>query len=446
MENFNRNRFRLQTQGASTATSRGTIITVNLPENSIIDTHSLRMFHTVTCTNAGQNIATATNEVYSKLGNSGCLIAGLEIYCNGILVQHKATEYNTIYRMLQVAQSHGDWDQSVEKCLNKSFINADESNDVFTLCQSYWPGFMSEGSARFLSTELLGSIQLRITYAGPEVLVPKQNGQAIGANYTTATAAANSALIDFSVSDIYFTLETIVPSPEYNMLLRQQLEMAGEIAINYKERYTFSLDGIPSTGAMSSANRFSLSSGSIDLVTGVFRDASYRTVGVPAKALVDAVGESYVSNFARFRSYDVDAGGAIVGGARFYTQINNVSYPNYQKTALECLADVAYSDDKVDPHDVGNLVTSQASFADGVFQANTLLNCPTPELGVSLKSGYNSKGINTQMVFNALGQTGLAAGTALASPWNSGVAQSFVVSTATQSVIVGLGRMVAISY
>lgn len=446
MENFNRNRFRLQTQGASTATSRGTIVTVNLPENSIIDTRSFRMFMDVACTNAGQDITTPTNQVYSKLGNSGCLIAGLEIYCNGILIQHKATEYNTIYRMLQVAQSHGDWDQSVEKCLNKSYINNDASNDSFTLCQAYWPGFMSEGSARFLSTELLGSIQLRITFAGPEVLVPKQSGQLVGADFTTATAAANAALIDFSISNIYFTLETIVPSPEYNMLLRQQLEMAGEIAINYRERYTFSLDGIPSTGSMSSANRFSLSSGSIDLITGVFRDASYRTVGIPGKALVDSVGEAYVSNYSRFRAYDLSAGGALLGGARFYTQINNVSYPNYQKTTLECLADVAYSDDKVDPHDVGNLVTSQPSFSDGVFQANTLLNCPTPELGVSLKSGYNSKGINTQMVFNALGQTGLAAGTATNAPWNTGVAQSFVVSSATQSVIVGLGRMIAVSY
>lgn len=458
MENFNRNRFRLQTQGSSTATPNGTIITVNLPENSVIDLKSLRMFMNVACTNSGQDTSTPTNEVFSKFGNSGCFISGLEVYCNGILVQHKAAEYNTIYRMLQISQSHLDWDASVEKSLYRSYIGdgpvssgASYFNDVGTLCCYWWPGFISENATQYLSTELLGSIQLRITISDTSVLVPQQQGQAIGAAFTSPIAAANAALISFNISDIYFTLDTIIPSPEYNMLLREQLMSHGELALNYKERYSYTLDSIPissGTASMASANRFSLSSGSIDRIYGVFRDSSYRQPGVPAYQLVDSVGETYVSNAVRFRAYDVASGDTTdtpLYKARFYTQVNNVSYPNYQKNVLECLADVAHSEDKLDPKDDGNLVFSQSSFVDGLFQCNTLLNCPTRELGVSLKSGYNSKGINTQMVFNALNQTGYAAGT-VQDPRQSTTCQSFVVSEATQSVIVGLGKMIAISY
>ena len=81
-----------------------------------------------------------------------------------------------------------------------------------------------------------------------------------------------------------------------------------------------------------------------------------------------------------------------------------------------------------------------------MFQAGLLLNCPT-ELGVGLKSGYDSRGINTQMTSVSQGQVIPAAGVSYAAfgP-NTGVIQSFVVVEVTQSIIVGIGKQIAVSF
>lgn len=434
LEDFGRNTFRLQTQGADTARA-GSIITLNMPENSCLHLPSLRMFLTFVGGTTG--VVGSGNEVFAKLGNDHCLISRVELFCNGVQVNNPFNEYSTGHRITQIGRSTIPRDQSIDRCLGQSYINNDNNPDVATLCYSNWLGFLGEASAEWISTELLGSLQVRITIAGPETLVAKQAGVAITTQITNATAIQNAQALSFTINNIFFTIASCVPPVAYNMLLREMLESQGQIEINYKNYYSYTLDNITSTSA---TNRWSLSSGSIDKVYSTLRDASYLTTGCPAFSLPDYIGAQYVSNNCRFRAFN-NSGAADV---KLYKTINNVQYPQYQMSVLEALANTSYVNGKMPGGYEGNLITSQPSFWDGLFQDDLILNVSS-ELGVALKSGFNSRGVNTFMTATQQGFVIPAAGSGDLRA-NTGSLSMYVLAETTASLIVSLGKAVAVSY
>jgi len=434
MKEVSRNRFRLETVSADTA-SPGRIITFNLPENAMLDMKSLRFFFDVACTGSSANGA-AGDEVFGKLPqNASSLISRIEVYINGVQVQAGASEYNTIAQALRLGKSNIDKDNSTERALSHSYITADDANDDETVCVSEWCGFLGEASTRYLNTGLLGQIQIRLTLAGAFVLVPKQNGVAYGVNLS-ADAKLNAALMNYSVTNMYFTVDSVSLDPMYNAMLRKRLE-AGGLELNYKEYYSFQLDGIT---ASASSTRFSLSSGCIDKIYALYRDANYTETGVRAHLLPNAQGVSAVSsNALRFRSYSGDT--KKVGNARWNWSVNNVKYPQYQASWIDGLADVGYAQDKVDADNSGSLITSKESYNDGKFVYPLLLEMPTGK-GVAVQSGYSSRGVNTQMVFQSQAQSIPAAD----GETNTGVISCFVVAETTAKLMIALGRDLAVQF
>ena len=428
-----RNSFRLETVSADTA-SPGRIITFNLPENAIIDTRSIRFFMDVLTTQVGAG----ANIVYGKLPqNVSSLISRLEVYVNGVSVQQGASEYNTVAQILRNAQSNIDKENSTDRSLSHSYITSDDAVDDETVCISEWVGFLGENSTRYLNTGLLGQIQIRLTLAPTSVLCPKQVAVTIGDAFT-GTGATSALTISYSTSNMYFTVDTVSLSPMYNANLRKRLEMGG-LALNYKEYYTFSLDGISAGASVGASTRFSLSSGCIDRLYGIYRDANYATAGVQGFALPNAVSVSaFTSNALRFRSYSGQTKKA--GVARWNYSINNVKYPQFQASWVDALAGVAYAQNKVGADNSGSLITSSQSFNDGVFQFPLLLCLPTAK-GVSVCSGYNSRGINSTMVFQASGLNIPVAGGA-----NSGSVSSFIVAETTASLRIEVGRDLAVMF
>ena len=434
MKEVSRNRFRLETVSADTA-SPGRIITFNLPENAMLDMKSLRFFFDVACTGSSAN-GGAGDEVFGKLPqNASSLISRIEVYINGVQVQAGASEYNTIAQALRLGKSNIDKDNSTERALSHSYITADDANDDETVCVSEWCGFLGEASTRYLNTGLLGQIQIRLTLAGAFVLVPKQNGVAYGVNLS-ADAKLNAALMNYSVTNMYFTVDSVSLDPMYNAMLRKRLE-AGGLELNYKEYYSFQLDGIT---ASASSTRFSLSSGCIDKIYALYRDANYTETGVRAHLLPNAQGVSAVSsNSLRFRSYSGDT--KKVGNARWNWSVNNVKYPQYQASWIDGLADVGYAQDKVDADNSGSLITSKESYNDGKFVYPLLLEMPTGK-GVAVQSGYSSRGVNTQMVFQSQAQSIPAAD----GETNTGVISCFVVAETTAKLMIALGRDLAVQF
>jgi hypothetical protein len=434
MKEVSRNRFKLETVSSDTA-GPNRIVTFNLPENAMLDMKSLRFFFDVACSGSSAN-GVAADEVFGKLPqNVSSLIGRLEVYINGVQVQQGASEYNTIAQALRLGQSNIDKDNSTDRALKHSYITADDANDDETVCLNEWCGFLGEGSTRYINTGLLGQIQVRLTFAGNHVLVPKQTGVDLGVNLSSADAKKNAALMSYSVSNMSFTVDSVSLDPMYNAMLRKRLE-AGGLELNYKEYYSFQLDGINSSA---SSTRFSLSSKCIDRLYAIYRDANYTQTGVRSFAIPNASGVSaYSSNALRFRSYSNDT--KKVGNARWNWSVNNVKYPQYQASWIDGLADVGYVQDKVSHESNGTLITSKEAYNDGKFVFPLTLCLPTGK-GVAVQSGYNSSGVNTQMVFQSSGQT-------IPGPddTNSGVISCFVIAETTAKLMIQLGRDLAVSW
>lgn len=438
MSQYSRNRFRLETVSAETA-SAGRIITVNLPEGACLDLSSFRL-HMDVLTN--QNGAGA-DVVYAKLPNDAqTLIQRVEVNINGIAVEQGASEWNTVYAVKKLGDSCIDRAASVDRALSHSEIDTADAVDNESLVIQDWCGFLGERSTRFLDTSIWGQIQVRITLASNAVLVPKRTGVAMGTALATAGAQTAAEAMSYSVSNIFFTIDSVSLNPIYNRMLRDRLETDDYLPLNYKEQYTFALDNIQ-TG--SSTTRFSLSSGSIDKMYGVYRDSNYNSVGVVPKELTDAApgAGAFVANYLRFRSYNNSS--KLAGSLRYNWSANNVQMPQYSADIMDALADVNYLPDKVGTDAKGTLVTSKASFNDGKFVCGQLLNHPT-KYGVAVKSGFNSRGINTMMTWKVSGQVIPAAAPAPVGAGTTGNIGAFVVLDTTAELRAGVGKNLAVLF
>ena len=80
MSNYNRNRFRLETVSSETA-SPGRIVTVNLPENALLDMRSFKFHFDVSCNSVTVGGATVRGRLPP---DASSLISRVEVFINGI--------------------------------------------------------------------------------------------------------------------------------------------------------------------------------------------------------------------------------------------------------------------------------------------------------------------------------------------------------------------------
>lgn len=450
MSMYSRNRFRLETVSAETARA-GRIITVNLPEGACLDLDSFRLHYDVSLSTTTVGAATC----FAKLPNDAAqsLIQRVEVNLNGVAIEQGSQEWNTVYQMKNLSEGSIPRTSSVNRAVSHALVeSANNAEPAESLVVQDWCGFLGERSTRFLSTDVWGQIQVRITLAPNSVLVPKIQGVPMENALGSADAATAASQMSYDISNIFFTIDSVSLNPLYNEMLRQRLSSDEYLPLNYKEYYTFSLDNITS-GA--SVPRFSLSSGCIDELMGVYRDSNYLTVGVRAKQLADAgVGTSaFIANYLRFRSFNNLAGVSALqdGALRYNWSVNNVQMPQYRATLTDALCDVNYVPDKIGMRGEGTNISSKDSFNDGKFLCLQKLNHPT-RYGCGVMSGFNSRGINTMMTWNVSGQAVPAADpTVITNPpgFNSqetGNLSAFVVVGTTAQVRAGVGKNIAVLF
>ena len=258
ISDYTRNRYRLDTLSSDQATA-GRIVTVNLPEASILDLKSFRMFFKV----AGNSAGAGATAVHAYLpDDASTLLSKVEVYINGVQVSSGASEYNTLARLVKIGQSSPDRNGSVDRMNAHSFVATPVSGSSETayVCISEWHNILGQSSTRFLPTSLVGQVTIRITFAPNSCLIPAPQATPIGiysidgwavggavsgtANAPTAgTQTDNMALITYTVSEIRFSIDAISVCSAYNQLLAEQLSREGELKLNYKEYYTFIQSG-----------------------------------------------------------------------------------------------------------------------------------------------------------------------------------------------------------
>lgn len=429
MNDFVRNSFLLETQGSQTA-SPNSIVTFNLPESALIHLPSIRFFFDVTTTSETENSAVVVGRLPA---DAASLISKLEVYIGGVQVQNGSAEYNTIARILKLSEGSLPRDQSVDKAIAHGAIVAgtDGAVESESLCIQEWRGFLGESATEYLPTDLTGAITIRLTFAGANVLVPKETGVALGANLS-ADGITAAGRLTYSISNMFMTLSSIVPPMAYNEALRERLS-AGDIKINYKEYNTFAMSGVGS----SFTHRFSVASASLDKVYGVTRDTNYLDQGVKSIDMgTSGTGDSLIANAFRFRTYENG------NNFRYNWSVNNVQHPQYQAKSLEALVNIHYAANKLGARSQGSMISSREYFKDGMGIITLQLNCPT-EAGVAVRSGFNCKGINSQLT---LKQSGMTAPAAVSATGETADRTSFVVAESTQQLCIGLGKTLSVVY
>ena len=375
--------------------------------------------------------------VYGRLPpDAMSLISRVEVFINGIQVMSGCSEYNTLCRMLKLQRTSRDKDGSIDRALSHAAVNATDAVEDVSLVWHSFPGFLSECATEYIPTDLLGQIQVRLTFAGNEVLIPKQAGVGLNANLSTAQARANAANISYSVSNIFFTIDSVEVDPMYREMLRARLQSEESIPLNYKEYYTYELSNI-STGTHTT--RFSLSSQAINKIMATFRDSNYQTVGIRGHQTAASLTDNLVSNYFRLRSFDSET--EKEGLLRWQASINNVAHPQYRAGVRDALFNLAYCSAKYHDSSQGNLVTSLAHFHDGAFVLPISLDLPGEP--TSAIASYDSRGINTML---NLAITGQVPPTANVAAQTTATLSSFIAVETVATLRIGLGKSLSVSF
>jgi hypothetical protein len=415
-----------------------TITTFNLPTGCLLDTASLKLHFTATCTGAVQN---ATN-VRAKLPADGSsLIQRLNVSINGVSVQNACSEYNTVARLCKIANSSREREISVDRATSNGVVDTTNGADqIADITIAEFKGVLSESSARFWPMGALGDCQIELTWSGNEVLVPKADGVGFAAGDNLSgdarTAAAN---IRYAISNLYMSCDTIqFGNGLYDQMLADRLSREESIPILFKDYFTFSQDGV--TGNAFST-RFSVSASSIDRIFCTTRNSNHRTTGVRGHTLVNhALGDGIVANYFKFSSYDTTASNSRSGTLRLDWQINNTPHPTFKQSVQDLLSDLAYQSNKVGPHSLGIIPTSMESYQDGLYVAPLLLAHPSESV---VQYGYDSRGATSQMSWDVAGITipaAVAASQTLAS------ISAFVCIQVTSEMKISLGREVVVAH
>ena len=305
---FTRNRFRLENAGSASA-GPGQMITVNIPSNSLVDMHSLKMHATFKSSGGTPYVAataasrpTANNASFFKPGlpnDMHHLIQRMTVSANGTSIQQGANEYNTIHSVKSTVDRTLDSNLSTHNCLsytnaqyqalkgggfyggsadgttapnsddfqnNTFYYDGDRVGDTRDFTLYDWRGFFKDGSTRYLPTDLLGAVQIQLTLAGAYILPIV----GVGPQKTSVT---NFPDVSYTLDNIYWTIDTISVDQMYGQMLRKRIADSGSICLLYKEFYTFqnAADNAPT----SVDQKWSLSTGSLDRIYTVMRDGEY---------------------------------------------------------------------------------------------------------------------------------------------------------------------------
>ena len=135
--------------------SNGQIVTVDLPNNSIVDLSSFTMFFT------GSTTTTAGSAIFSR--NIETIIDRLEVEINGQLISSGCSMINQLYQILYDLQCGTD--ARNRRCVlqNGNDITAaptaNQTNVPFMI--QNWLGFISSAAPNHINTGILGNVRVR---------------------------------------------------------------------------------------------------------------------------------------------------------------------------------------------------------------------------------------------------------------------------------------------
>lgn len=315
LANYSRNTYRLQTLNTSTA-GPSQIITVDLPNNALVDLSTLLWYFEGTTTSAGGQCTFPRN--------IETIIERVEVEVNGQLISPGCANYGHLFQIISDTTMGEDVCNRrglLQNGLNVDAPTANASAVPFTIVN--WLGFLGSAQPTVLDTNLLGNVRVRITLATTNVLV------------SSATAVTTPS---YSLGNMFFSVDCIsIDDGMYYALHDQFLSKGGVYEIPFNNFYSFSQS--ISAGGDGSV-KFSLSTQSLNQLWATFAygGTAPNTADTPGATFTPSAvtgnGPIYIptgsTNGAGTSRFFLRSSAGITG---FQFNINNQYVPNYRPNA-----------------------------------------------------------------------------------------------------------------
>ena len=410
---YNNNVYKIMPLNADAITS-GKIISVRLPSNALVDMSSFAMHFDIATSSNGTDQNTRGVRLPNKLST---LIERVEVLCGGQTIQQGFNGYGTAKHILDTVGGsackkysrqvldhdfvlgstgngpYGALDTALSATVNESYANASTTGPAFII--SDWLGFIGECVPKVLDLGLMSEVQIRITLANKNVLVK---------------AAETTDPSDFTLSNVYFTLNTLSVDGVYETLLEDKIKRDGFLEIPYKNYFT-------TFSTHTGSTRFSNSSQSIDRIFAVLRDTG-NLGNKTAEVVSEGPGrlEQTAQKITKYLKFECPS---TVTGWQF--QINNVLYPQYLANPIDAyrMLELA-ADSKVMEIPCAEAFLNQYA----IFPVR--LNCDNE---VGHINGFDSRNTNSIMEFTTQGTVNR---------------ESFILVETTATLKVGAGKAMEI--
>ncbi len=458
-------------------------ITFKLPQNAIIDLHTLCLSYDLGITANGGNASGTANVGVLPPRFTSCQVRRLDVMMGGMQVGlSNLPDYGAAYSLSKT----NEWaaERLGENSIYENAYNAGEgmvpavSAPVFVQPQGgtgYWRQQISsflgilEGSfMRFLDTNLLPDVTIQITLAP-------------SAAFYYDAGANNSS---YSWSNVKLFAEVIrFGDDAYEKMVEARLSTGDPIMIPFTNwaMYETTTNIAPTGDAMS---QFTVTTQSLDRLWGTFRVGDYDTqrkysvTSIPANANVKTYlfGPDFLQTYYyRFTSCNAVKGDATsgtglpstinvdsaastvgaptadstVGPARYQFEVDSKLYPQFLADVADCYFLTKNALDKAGNHRNGCQTAQYAPNWSGqcfALVVNFQHNTGEANMDGRLISGLNTTGSNLPIVWKATNLTvpAVADGTAGTVEWATSNVRPTVFAEMTSSLLIYPGRVISV--
>ena len=322
---FSKNNFRLLTLNQTSATP-GQIVTVDLPSNALVDLNSLTMYF------KGTTTTTAGAADFSRGIES--ILERVEIEVNGQLLQGSCANYNQLWQVVSDT-TMGEDAHGRRRVLQNGTARtvAPGPNNVTNRQYAIhnFLGFLASAQPSVIDTALLGNVRIRLTLAAPTCLV--------------ANAAA--AGINYAISDIFFSIDTMsVDDGIFHKMYQKALASGNILEIPYTNYTSFS----STSPSLTQTTKASISTKSLDRIWAFFISGSLNRIGgqgrdgsrwdpvTGASSYFTRVGNGRVTYGDGPNHTHIDS---VITGYQF--NVNSAFYPNWRPEGGQAFAQLVNS-------------------------------------------------------------------------------------------------------
>ena len=439
LQGFSTNIFRLETNGADTATANK-IIRFSLPSNALLNMRSFALHFNAT-TNDGNGA-----RLPAKIDT---LIERVEVTAGGIQLSQGLNMYNVLRHAKDAI--HGSKTNSVcghpEIVRTKSYVDGFGYVDTATGTQSVladisgesypsthkqaqfvidqWEGFIGTCEPKIIDAAILPDLVISIYLADNNVLSSSQD-----ANIDTSFNIAGNGAATYTLNNIHATIESIgLADSVYDNMVSSMIAQKGYVEVPFKQYFSFN-------NTHSGSTRFSVATQSLDRVWVAFRATTYPDQGAPLivagyrdastsngtyLGMLDTDREKYVGKYYNFEEPAPITNGKVT----YQLQLNGAYYPQFAATAEEMYA--ISKNSLLGSYNAHNMSLEQ--YKDHYFVMCARLNMPESEFSRTF-SGLDTRSVSLNGYFNTFNTSG-----------NSNIV---IFCECSSSIRIGQGRMIEV--